>query len=542
MTNESFALIAKILPEPVALVTGEGEILFANQTFEKVFHKNGDSINGGNLFDRTITQPDKLAEFLRNCSRSRQMTIGALHLLDENGQNSICRCEGALLEPAGENRTAKIFLRLKTKEASSRQFSLLTEKIGALNKEILERKRAEERNETLYHEAVEASRLKDEFLATLSHELRTPLNAVLGWARILRTGSLDEDAFSKALETIERNARSQSQLIEDLLDVSRIITGKLRLDVRPIDIASIIEVAVDSLRPSADNKSIRLQVILDPRAGFISGDAERLQQAVWNLLSNAIKFTPKRGRIQVRLERVNSHVEVIISDTGKGISKEFLPFVFERFLQADASKTRKYGGLGLGLAITRHIVELHGGTVHAHSAGEENGATFTIKLPLLIIREEERFPGETNIRQHPTAEKPIDFDCLPAIENLRLLVVDDNEDARDLLKTILEKCEAQVVAAASADEAFEELLQGGFDILISDIEMPNQDGYSLITKIRKNEDEKIKSIPAIALTAHARTEDRLRILSAGFDSHLAKPFEPAELIAVIAGLARRVRV
>lgn len=541
MTAENFSVIVKILPEPVALVSGEGEILFANKAFEKSFYNNGESLNGRNLFDCTVTQPDKLLEFLRNCSRSRQMNIGALHLRDENGQNSICRCEGALLEPADENKAAKIFLRLKPTESSSRQFSLLTEKINALNKEILERKRAEERNEALYLEAVEASRLKDEFLATLSHELRTPLNAVLGWARMLRTGSLDETAFNKALETIERNARSQSQLIEDLLDVSRIITGKLRLDVRPIEISSVIEVAVDSLRPSADNKSIRLQVVLDPRAGFISGDAERLQQAVWNLLSNAIKFTQKHGRIQIRLERVNSHIEVIVSDTGRGISKEFLPFVFERFLQADASKSRKYGGLGLGLAITRHIVELHGGTVHAHSAGEGNGATFTIKLPLLIMREDERFPNETGLRHHPTAEKLADYDCLPTIENLRLLVVDDNKDARDLLKIILEKCEAKVVAAASADEAFREILQGGFDILISDIEMPNQDGYSLITKIRKSEDEKINSIPAIALTAHARTEDRLRILSAGFDSHLAKPFEPAELIAVIGGLARRVR-
>jgi signal transduction histidine kinase/CheY-like chemotaxis protein len=541
LTEESFAVIAKILPEPVALINSDGEILFANQHFEKFFRANGESLSGKNLFDLTITQPDKLAAFLQNCSRSRQMLIGALRLRGENGENSLCQCQGALLEPAGDNKAAKIFLRLKPEESSSRQFALLTEKIDALNKEILERRRAEEKNETLYREAVEASRLKDEFLATLSHELRTPLNAVLGWARMLRTNSLDEAAFHRALETIERNARSQSQLIEDLLDVSRIITGKLRLDARPVEIASIIELAVDSVKPSADNKSIRLQTILDPRAGFISGDAERLQQAVWNLLSNAIKFTPKRGRIQIRLERVNSHVEIIVSDTGKGISKEFLPFVFERFLQADASKSSKYGGLGLGLAITRHIVELHGGTVHAHSAGEEKGATFTIKLPLLIIREDKRFPEEAGIRRHPTAEETTAYDCLPPIENLRLLVVDDNEDARDLLKTILEKCEAEVATAAFADEAFEILSRGEFDILISDIEMPNQDGYSLITKIRESEDEKIRLIPAIALTAHARTEDRLRIISAGFDSHIAKPFEPAELIAVIAGLASRVK-
>lgn len=318
------------------------------------------------------------------------MTIGALHLRDQTGKKFICRCEGALLEPAGENDAAKIFLRIKPEESSSRQFTLLTEKIDALNREILERKRAEEKSAKLYQEAKEASRLKDEFLATLSHELRTPLNSILGWARMLRTNSLDEKSFSKALETIERNARSQSQLIEDLLDVSRIITGKLRLDVHPIDIASVIEIAVESVRPSADNKSIGLQIVLDPRAGFISGDAERLQQAIWNLLSNAIKFTPGGGRIQIQLERLDSHIEVVVSDTGKGISSEFLPYVFERFLQADASKSRKYGGLGLGLALTRHIVELHGGTIHAYSAGEEKGATFTVKLPFLAINEDEK--------------------------------------------------------------------------------------------------------------------------------------------------------
>ncbi|HSK72877.1 MAG TPA: HAMP domain-containing sensor histidine kinase, partial [Pyrinomonadaceae bacterium] len=319
MTAEAFSELAKIFPEPTVLVSSGGEILSANSPFLRAVNETQENLKGKNLAEISSTPQEKLRQYLQNCSRSRQMIFGALNLRQPDDEYIEYRCEGAVVQPAGDNEPAMIFLRLKPKETADRRFILLTQKIDELNKEIIERKRAEDESRKLYHEAIEANRLKDEFLATVSHELRTPLNAILGWSRMLRTNNLDEAHFAKALETIERNARSQTQLIEDLLDVSRIITGKLRLDVRPLEIASVVEAAVESLRPTAENKAIRLQVVLDPRAGLVSGDSERLQQAIWNLLSNAIKFTPKRGRVQVRLERVNSHIEIIVSDTGMGI-------------------------------------------------------------------------------------------------------------------------------------------------------------------------------------------------------------------------------
>lgn len=542
MTAEAFSELAKVFPEPTVLVSSGGEILSANPPFLRAVNETQENLKGKNLAEISSTPQEKLRQYLQNCSRSRQMIFGALNLRGTDGEYIEYRCEGAVVQPAGDNEPAMIFLRLKPKETADRRFILLTQKIDELNKEIIERRRAEEESRKLYHEAIEANRLKDEFLATVSHELRTPLNAILGWSRMLRTNNLDEAHFAKALETIERNARSQTQLIEDLLDVSRIITGKLRLDVRPLEIASVVEAAVESLRPTAENKAIRLQVVLDPRAGLVSGDSERLQQAIWNLLSNAIKFTPKRGRVQVRLERVNSHIEIIVSDTGMGIEPEFLPFVFDRFRQADASKTRNYGGLGLGLAIVRHLVELHGGTVHAYSAGIDEGTTFTIKLPVIIVSDAERFPDEVGKRIHPTAfESSLKLESQPAIENLRLLVVEDESDAREMMRVLLESVGAKVTLVSSVADALEKLENSHFDILISDVEMPNEDGYSLIKRIRRADNAEYSEIGAIALTAHARTADRLRALSAGFDSHVAKPFEPAELLTVIAGLARRTK-
>lgn len=540
MTIEGFLELAKLLPEPTALVSGEGSILAASPPFLRILNADNSLFQNKTIFDISHTAKPKLQIYLNNCSRSRQMIIGAIDLRNNGGQTLEFRCEGAVLEPATENSEAVILLRLKPKESASSRFNILTQKIEQLNKEVIERQRAEMERERLYREAQEASRIKDEFLATVSHELRTPLNAILGWARMLRAGKLDDSMFEKALETIERNALSQAQLIEELLDVSRIITGKLRLDVRPIDLTKVVAVAVDSVRPTAENKYIRLQVVIDPRADIISGDAERLQQALWNLLSNAIKFTPKNGRVQVRLERVNSHVEIIVSDTGEGIDPGFLPYVFERFRQWDGTKTRQHGGLGLGLAIVRHLIELHGGAVEAYSEGTGKGSTFTIKLPMLIARETQS--DKDSARRHPTAvEEIVPFDCVPILENLNILVVDDEPDARELLKVILEDCKARVTLASNAAEAFEEIEKNPSDVLISDIEMPKEDGYSLIRRIRAHGNEKIKKIPAIALTAHARTEDRLRALSAGFDSHISKPFEPVELITVINGLVRRTQ-
>jgi PAS domain S-box-containing protein len=391
-------------------------------------------------------------------------------------------------------------------------------------------------NVQLYREAQRANRMKDEFLATVSHELRTPLNSMLGWARMLRTGRLDSAHSLRALETIERNAKAQAQIIEDLLDISRIISGKLRLDMRAVDVVAVIEAAVDSVRLAAEAKGIRIQRALDTGAGPILGDPDRLQQVIWNLLSNAIKFTHKGGRIQVRLERINSHVEITVSDTGVGIEPEFLPRVFERFQQGDSSSTRKHGGLGLGLAIVSQLVELHGGTVEVESQGRNQGSTFRVALPLPVIHRDDGAIEQV----HPAAGRAAPFDTNQVLEGLRVLVVEDEPDAREMLLFILGQCGADVFAVGSASEAIKALEEGEpVDVLVSDIEMPGEDGYSLLRKVRMLEADRGGKIPAAALTAYARAEDRMRALSAGFQIHVPKPVEPAELVAVVASLAGR---
>ncbi len=387
-------------------------------------------------------------------------------------------------------------------------------------------------------EAETANRAKDEFLATLSHELRTPLNAILGWSRMLNEGTLNEDTKKRALETIQRNAQVQSQLIDDILDVSRIISGKLKLEVRPIELSSVVESAIESVLPAAQAKEIRLQRVLDSGSSMISGDPNRLQQVIWNLLSNAVKFTPKGGRVQIRLERVNSHVEIIVTDSGIGISPEVLPYIFDRFRQADSATTRRYGGLGLGLAIVRHLVEMHGGTVEAESKGEEQGAIFTVRLPLIAVRSID-VSSEGNQRVHPTDSRNVPFECTSELEGLHILVVDDEEDGRTLVTTVLESCGAVVTAVDSAAEALKAIQKRRPDILISDLGMPEEDGYSLIRKVRALTADQGGQIPAAALTAYARVEDRMRVLRAGFQIHLPKPVEPAELVAVVASLSGR---
>jgi PAS domain S-box-containing protein len=388
--------------------------------------------------------------------------------------------------------------------------------------------------------AEEASQTKDEFLATVSHELRTPLNAIMGWATMLRRSELDEATTAKAMEAIERNAKAQTQLIEDLLDVSRIITGRMRLDVQQVELPLIIQAAVDAIRPAATARDIRLQMVLDPNAGPVSGDPGRIQQIIWNLLSNAVKFTPKGGTVQVRLERINSHVEITVSDTGQGIKPDFLPYIFDRFRQDDNSLSRVHGGLGLGLAIVRHLVELHGGRVEAQSAGEGYGSTFTVSLPITIGKNRGGF-GTGALELPEATSEPSIPDRPPRLDKLRVVVVEDDPDARELLKAVLNECGAEVRSAASAAEGIELLQRQKPDVLISDIEMPYEDGYSFIRKVRALPGEQGGHIPAIALTAHARTDDRLRALSAGFDAHVTKPMDPMELVTVIASLARRVR-
>ncbi|MBW4419876.1 MAG: PAS domain S-box protein [Myxacorys californica WJT36-NPBG1] len=406
--------------------------------------------------------------------------------------------------------------------------------------DLTESKRIEALLRQQAEELSRASRLKDEFLATISHELRTPLNAMLGWATMLRSKQLDEATTTRAIATIERNARAQNQLIDDLLDVSRIITGKLRLNVRPVILVSVIEAAIDSIRPAAEAKNIRLQSLLDPAAGPVSGDPDRLQQVFWNLLSNAVKFTPKGGRVQIRLERINSHVEVTVSDTGQGISPEFLPYVFERLQQADSTTTRAHGGLGLGLSIVRHLVELHGGSVHAVSPNEQQGATFMVNLPVTIFRSE-----STGLeRIHPTVSDTAPLTDAPRLDGLKVLIVDDETDAQELLATLLRQRGAVVTTAASAREALAFMTQSTVDqkpdVLVSDIGMPGEDGYTLIRQVRALAPEQEGRIPAIALTAYARTEDRIKALASGFQSHVPKPVEPTEFITVVANLVERL--
>jgi PAS domain S-box-containing protein len=390
--------------------------------------------------------------------------------------------------------------------------------------------------ERLYREAQDANRLKDEFLATVSHELRTPLTAILGWSHMLRAGQLTGESAASAFETIERNARAQAQLIDDLLDVSRIITGKLRIDVRPVDPNSFIEAAVEAVRPAAAAKGVRLQKVMDTGVVTVSGDPVRLQQVIWNLLSNAIKFTPRGGRVQLRLERVNSHIEIGVSDTGAGIAPEFLPHVFDRFRQADMGTTRHHGGLGLGLAIVRHLVELHGGTVRAESEGPGRGATFTVLLPVAPVYA----PEVAQVRVHPAARETLPaFGCPDRLDGLKILVVDDEQDTREMLRAGLGQCGAEVTLAGAAAEALEEIRKSPPDVLISDIGMPDEDGYELMRKVRALPQGEGGRVPAIALTAYARTEDRLQALRAGYQMHVTKPVELTELAAVVASLAKR---
>ena len=402
--------------------------------------------------------------------------------------------------------------------------------IGAskISRDVSERDALLEREQVARARAEEAGRLKDEFLATVSHELRTPLNAILGWAHVLRRTGLTDPRERHAVEVIERNALAQAHVIDDLLDVSRIITGKLRLDVHPLMPSTVVEAAIESLKPMAEAKGVQLDSVLDSRAGPISGDPARLQQVVWNLLSNGIKFTPKGGRVEVRLERVDSSVEITVADNGEGITPEFLPHVFDRFRQFDSSIVRRTSGLGLGLAIVRHLVELHAGFVMAESAGKGQGSNFTVRLPLRPIRArhvapEKDAPGERAIG------------AMPDLSGIRVLVVDDENDTRDLLREVLEACGADVRDASSSEQAVAIVKEWVPGAIVSDIGMPGEDGYTFIRRIREWERQSGFRIPAVALTAYARSEDRIRALLAGYQVHVAKPIDPMEFALVVAG-------
>jgi len=348
---------------------------------------------------------------------------------------------------------------------------------------------------------------------------------------------LDKDRSARAVDTILRNAQTQNQLIGDLLDISRIVSGRLRLNIRTFQLISVIEAAIEVIRPASDAKQIRLQSFLDPDAGPIAGDPDRLQQVFWNLLSNAVKFTPKGGRVQVRLQRINSHIEAIVNDSGAGIDPNLLPFIFDRFKQGDSSSSREHGGLGLGLAIVRHLVELHGGIVTARSDGLDKGAEFTIHLPILISTTTAVQGDEARV--HPTLGGD-SSNALPSLAGLRILVVDDEPEAREIVSAILGEAGAEVATAANARQALDLVIRWKPNVLISDIGMPNEDGYELIRKIRALSPENGGQIPAVALTAFARTQDRLKVLSAGYQMHVPKPVEPVELATVVASLTKRL--
>ena len=416
--------------------------------------------------------------------------------------------------------------RLVVSIASQAAMAIDNARLYEARKELLESERSAR------SDAERASALKDEFLATVSHELRTPLNAILGWVRILRSQPAGQVDLDHALEVMERNANVQVQLIEDLLDMSRITSGKMRLDVRPLNLVGVIEAALETVRPASDAKGILLRATLDRVAGPVTGDANRLQQVVWNLLSNAIKFTPRHGCVDVTLRRVGAHVEIAVADTGVGIRAELTSVIFDRFKQGDSSRTRSIGGLGLGLSIVRHLVEQHGGTVHVTSRGEGTGATFTVRLPLATLRVGEGW------RSGPGAGSPLDFTTAD-LSGVRVLVVDDQADARDLIQRVLGECRADVVTASSPEEALAAVEATRPHVLVSDIGMPDVDGYELLRRVRALGQARGGGVPAVALTAFARSEDRTRALRAGYLVHVAKPVEPSELVATVASVVGR---
>ena len=457
------------------------------------------------------------------------------------GQLAVAYENARLYAEAQEHASELLVEVTERKQAQEEKERLLiSEKAARLEAEEAQRLSSKllMREEEARADAEAANRLKDEFLATVSHELRTPLNSILGWAQLMRIGTLDDEASTRALATIERNTKSLAQIIDDLLDVSRIISGKLRLDVAPIELEPVVAAALDTIRPAADAKNIQLQVSLDPSVGAISGDPNRLQQVVWNLLTNAIKFTPRGGHVEVRLEPVESSARITVTDSGEGISEDFLPYIFDRFRQADSTFTRSHSGLGLGLAIVRHLVEMHGGVVSAESQGRGKGATFAVSFPIAATRWSALAdPQQPTDWRQPEPENSLD------LAGLRIMIVDDELDARELLMAMLEQRGAEVIAVSSAAEALELLARASNgslpDVLVSDIGMPGKDGFELISKVRALKPERGGAIPAIALTGYASAEDRTRVLSAGFQCHVAKPVEPSTLARVVAELARR---
>jgi PAS domain S-box-containing protein len=501
-----------------AIDTG-GRILSWNKGAEEVFGYRKEEIVGESfaiLFtpeDRSQGAPERELENVRNNGRSGE---NRWHLRKDGSRLWVSGLVNPLRDEAGNLVGYVKVARGDDEEASARKRA--------------EEKREEdlERERVARSESEDASRMKDEFIALISHELRSPLNAILGWTRILRQGRPDEELYQRATEIIERSARMQSQLIDDLMDTARIVRGKVKLEVQPVNLAPLIEKAMDVVRPAADAKGITLDAVLDREADQITGDPDRLQQVVWNLLSNAVKFTTEGGRVEVKLGRVDPYIQISVRDTGCGISPEFMPYLFERYRQADASAARRKGGLGLGLSLVRQLVEMHGGSVTAESEGEDKGATFIIKLPVRAI-----YTAETE-------RPPLAGVKTKSLEGVWAAVVDDEANARELITSVLESHGARVTAFASAGEAIEMLTsERRPDVLVCDLAMPGEDGFSLIHKLREWEKVSDGVLPAIALTAFGRVEDRTRALYAGFQMHIAKPVEPVELVIVVRSLIER---
>lgn len=472
---------------------------------------------------------DRFYELLHPDDRNR--TRAAVEECVQNGQKY--DVEYRTVSPAGEIRWIRATGRTITDPAGNPVL------FAGTTQNITSRKNLEdERNQLLASERAarvesdRANHLKDEFLATLSHELRTPLNAIVGWVELLKYESTNPEAVKEGIAVIERNVRAQTQLIDDLLDVSRIISGKVRLDVKPLDFSTIVAAAIETVQPAATAKGVKLETILAQKTPLVSGDAGRLQQMVWNLLTNSVKFTPRGGKVQVLLEKAGSSVKLSVADNGEGISADFLPHVFERFRQADGSASRNHGGLGLGLSIVKTLTEMHGGRITAESKGKGSGATFTLFLPLRIATVE-----QTSVASGGSLDSGIPFVVdRPDLSGLTILVVDDEADARGMMHRLLRTCKATSIEAPTADAALTCIDKFGPHLILSDIGMPGTDGYQFIREVRR----KGVSTPAIALTAFARSEDRIRSIQAGFQAHLAKPIEPGELLTVVASLSGRI--
>jgi len=452
--------------------------------------------------------------------------------------------EGWRVRKDGSRFWASVFTTALWDEAGRlRGFAKVTHDITWRKETEEERERLLSQEKAAREEAESAGRLKDEFLATLSHELRTPLTSILGWARMCASGSVPDHQARHAMEAIAENARAQARLIDDILDMSRIVTGRLQLDARPVEVERIFQAVVDVVRPGAEMKGVALNVMRDLRGEVVLGDARRLRQAIWNLLSNAVKFSNEGGRVEARLARAGNHVEITVSDAGVGIDPQFLPHVFERFRQADGALTREHGGLGLGLAIARHIVELHGGDISASSPGKGQGATFKIRLPLTSATSAQLTPGAEERRQELDAKHEMGRKApeeRQRLDGVRILLMEDDPDTLETLRSIFDERGAEVITAASTPEALDALERRDPNALILDITSPDKDGYELIRQVRERDAEQGGKIPAIAVTARATAEDRVRALSSGFQMHMARPIDPGEMIAVVASLVGRI--